>query len=183
MFIAALIIAIAAGYIFKGKLANIDVDKIKAIYLVIASFVIEAIIIFSMRNGYLSRGWLTFILDLIMYMLLFLFVYLNRKDKWIVLIGIGFLLNAVPIFLNGGAMPVSASALSLIGYTGDVNTHGLYKIIDSTTIVPFLGDVIYIKYPTPNAASIGDFIECLGIALFVVTGMTNKAKVKGTVNN
>jgi uncharacterized membrane protein len=46
--------------------------------LVFTSFLIEAATIFSMRNGYLSRGVLTFILDLVMYTLLFVFVYMNQ---------------------------------------------------------------------------------------------------------
>ena len=35
--------------------------------------------------------------------------------------GLGFLLNAIPIFLNGGAMPVSAKAAEIAGITLNIS--------------------------------------------------------------
>lgn len=180
MFIAAVVMAVILGYIFKGKLNNIDTSKIKAVYLVFIAFLIEAAINFSMRGEFLTRGTLTFILDLAMYILLFIFVYLNINNKWILLMGIGFLLNAIVIFFNGGAMPVSPTALSAMGVTGDISTQGLYRILDSSTKLPFLGDIIFIKYPRTYAISIGDIVEVIAVVLFIFTGM--KSKEKGTVN-
>lgn len=180
MFIAAVAIAIIFGYIFKGKLSNIDTSKIKAVYLVFIAFSIEVAINFSMRGGYISRGALTFVLDLVMYILLFIFVYLNNSNKWILLMGIGFLLNAFVIFLNGGAMPVSPTALSAMGVTRDISTQGLYRLLDSSTKLPFLADIIYLKYPRGYAISIGDIVEVVAVVLLIFTGM--KSKEKGTVN-
>ena len=110
MFIEGLVFAIIIGYILKGRVKNLENVDITRTYLVFISFFIEAFIIIFIRKGIFIIGEFTYILDSIMYILLAVFICFNRKNKYIVLMGAGFLLNAIPIFLNGGAMPV----LSLI---------------------------------------------------------------------
>lgn len=178
MFIEALIAAIIIGYILKGSLKNIDTNAIKGIYTVFAGMFIEVIINISIRNGLMSRGLLTYLLDLIMYMLLFIFIFLNKKNKWIVVMGIGFLLNALPIFFNGGAMPVSSSVIDMVGLSQDVVSQGLYVLVDVNTRLTFLGDVIPIKYPRTFAASIGDIVAAIGLMLYIITEMKRKKKLK-----
>ncbi|MCM8711500.1 DUF5317 domain-containing protein [Clostridium sp. SYSU_GA19001] len=174
MFIQALIIAVIIGYILKGSLKNIDASSIKGLYFVFTAFLIEFILIMLIRNQYLTRGIVTYVVNFIMYLLLFVFIYVNRRNKWIVLMGIGFLLNAIPIFLNGGAMPVSLSAVKAAGITQNVSSEGLYRLIDEGTKLAFLGDVIPVKYPRPFAVSIGDIVGAIGLMLFVITGMQRK---------
>ena len=77
---------------------------------------IELFIIIFIRKGLFNIGKFTYLLNSIMYILLAVFIYFNRKNKYIVLMGVGFLLNAIPIFLNGGAMPVSAKAAETEGF-------------------------------------------------------------------
>jgi hypothetical protein len=105
-----------------------------------------------------------------------MFIYFNRKDKYIVLMGLGFLLNAIAIFLNGGAMPVSAKAATAAGLTLDISKEGLYTLINENTRVWFLGDVIPKTFLRNFAISIGDIIAVLGLMLFVITGMKKTAK-------
>lgn len=174
MFILAIIIAIIIGYILKGSIKNIDASRINAIYLVYIAIVIEAIIKILMKNKYLSLGIITLTLDLVMYGLLMLFIYFNRNIKFILIIGLGFILNAIPIFSNGGAMPVGREALDAIGFAGEVTAHGLYTLVDSNTKFAFLGDVIFLKYPRPNAISIGDIVLAIGIIHFVISEMKTK---------
>lgn len=178
MFIEALIAAIIIGYILKGSLKNIDTNAIKGIYTVFAGMFIEVIINISIRNGLMSRGLLTYLLDLIMYMLLFIFIFLNKRNKWIVVMGIGFLLNALPIFFNGGAMPVSSRVIEMVGLSQDVVSQGLYVLVDVNTRLTFLGDVIPIKYPRAFAASIGDIVAAIGLMLYIITEMKRKKKLK-----
>jgi hypothetical protein len=178
MFIEALIVSVIIGYILKGRLKNIDTNSIKVIYLVFTGFFIEAIMVMLIKNGLLVRGNTSYLLDAVMYLLLFIFIYLNRQNKWILLMGIGFFLNALPIFFNGGAMPVSTGAIDIVGITRNVTSEGLYVLINSSTKLSFLGDVIPIKYPRPFAASIGDIIAAIGLMLFIITGMKSKKKLK-----
>lgn len=175
MFIQVLIISIIIGYIFKGRLKNIDTSNINGTYLVFAAFFIEFSIVMLVKTSYISRGTLTFVLDLIMYMLLIIFIYLNIKNKPIVIMGAGFMLNALPIFLNGGAMPVSSTGASAAGLTQNVAGEGLYVLINSKTKLAFLGDVIALKYPRPYVVSLGDIIIAVGLMIFIIGGMKRKA--------
>jgi hypothetical protein len=178
MFIEALIFSIVIGYILKGSLKNLENVEIRGLYLIFAAFFIEFIIVMGIRNGILHRGSITFILDLAMYILLFVFTYLNRKSCFIVFMCIGFLLNALPIFLNGGAMPVSLEAVRVAGLTENVTSEGLYRLIDENTKLWFLCDIIPLTFLRNFAISIGDIIAAIGLMLFIITGM--KKEKRGT---
>lgn len=174
MFIEAILFSLIIGYLLKGRLKNVDIMSIKAIYLVLIGFLIKFIIVMSIRHGLLTRGVLTYILYMIQYSLLLIFVIINRKNKYILIMGIGFLLNALPIFINGGAMPVSIPAAQSIGLTKQVWSVGLYRAIDETTKLNFLGDIIPCKIGIAYVFSIGDVILAAGLFLFIVTGMKKK---------
>lgn len=183
MFIEVLIISIIIGYMIGGSVKNIDSSKIRGIFLVLLAFMIEFIIVILIRKHLIQRGIITFVLDFTMYSLIFIFTYINRRNKWIVLMGIGFLLNALPIFLNGGAMPVSADAVvnaELAKSLNDVkvSVEGLYVVKNSSTRLWFLGDII----PKPGikpffraaVVSIGDIIAAFGLLFFIITEMRRK---------
>jgi hypothetical protein len=85
--------------------------------------------------------------------------------------GVGFLLNATAIFLNGGAMPVSAKAAETAGITLNVTKEGLYALINGNTRLWFLGDIIPLTFLRNFAISIGDIIAAVGLMLFIITGM------------
>ncbi|MCB2293264.1 DUF5317 domain-containing protein [Clostridium algoriphilum] len=178
MFIEGLFFAIIIGYVLKGRLKNLENVDIKGAYLIFISFFIEVFIIICIRKGIFNIGEFTYILDSIMYILLVVFVYFNRKNKYIVLMGVGFLLNAIPIFLNGGAMPVSAKAAEAAGITLDISKEGLYTLINRDTIFWFLGDVIPLTFLRNFAISIGDIITAVGLMLFIITGMKKTAEIK-----
>jgi len=174
MFFEVIILAIIIGYLLKGRLKNIDIMNIKAVYLVLIGFLIKFAIVMSVQHALIARGIIAYILYLIQYSLLLIFVIINRKNKYILIMGIGFLLNAVPIFANGGAMPVSTSAAQSIGLTKEVWTEGLYRAIDGTTKLNFLGDIIPYKLVRAYVISIGDIILAIGLFLFIVIGMKKK---------
>lgn len=176
MFLEVLIFSILLGYLLKGSLKNLDASEIKGLYLVFIAFFIEFLVVITIRKHLLSNGSITFLLDLIMYGLLIIFIYLNRKNVYIVMMGFGFLLNAIPIFLNGGAMPVDVNATVKAGLypsieKAKVASEGLYTIINSDTKLWFLGDIIPITFLRHVVISIGDVILAIGLMLFVVTGM------------
>jgi Family of unknown function (DUF5317) len=86
----------------------------------------------------------------------------------LVLVAGGFLLNAVPIALNG-RMPYSGRAADYLGLSGDT---GKGVRIGSGTHVGWLGDVI----PLPGIralVSIGDLVLVAGIIVTVVALMVN----------
>jgi hypothetical protein len=169
-----MITAILIGYILKGSIKNINPSKIRSIYLIFIAFLIEAIMVMLIRKGYLVRGTLTYIINLIMYITLFVFIYQNRYNKWMLLMGAGFLLNAIAIFLNGGAMPVNSIIMNQLGMTQNLSSEGLYVIINGSTRLAFLGDIIALKYPRAYVISIGDITEVIAIAAFIITEMKSK---------
>lgn len=176
MFIEGLFFAVIIGYLLKGNIKNLENVDIKAVYLVFIAFFIEFFIIISIRKGFFDIGVFTYILDFIMYTLLIVFIYFNRRDKYIVLMGVGFLLNAIPIFLNGGAMPVSAKAAETAGLTLNISKEGLYTLINENTRLWFLGDIIPLTFLRNFAISIGDIIAVVGLMLFIIMGMKKTAR-------
>jgi hypothetical protein len=176
MFIEALIFAVIMGYILKGNIKNLENVDLKGAYLVFISFFIEFFIVIAIRKGFFDIGIFTYILNFIMYIFLVIFIYFNRKNKYIVLMGVGFLLNATAIFFNGGAMPVSAKAAETAGLTLNISKEGLYTLINGNTKLWFLGDIIPLTFLRNFAISIGDIIAVLGLMLFIITGMKKTAK-------
>jgi len=176
MFIEVLFFSIILGYILKGNLKNLENTDIKSLYLIFVAFFIEFAIVMLIQKGILTRGTLTFVLDLVMYSLLAVFAYTNRKNTFLMLMSIGFLLNAIPIFLNGGAMPVSLRAVKAAGISENVTREGLYRLIDSNTIFWFLGDIIPLTFLRNFAISIGDILAAIGLSLFIITGMKKNKK-------
>ena len=176
MFIEGLIFALIIGYILKGNIKNLENVDVKGVYLVFISFFIEFFIVIFIRKGLFNIGIFTYILDFIMYILLVIFICFNRKNKYILLMGVGFLLNAIPIFLNGGAMPVSVKAAETAGITLNISKEGLYTLINENTRVWFLGDIIPLTFLRNFAISIGDIIAAVGLMLFIITGMRKTAK-------
>lgn len=176
MFIEALFFAVIIGYILKGKIKNLENVDIKATYLVFISFLIEFMIVISIKKGFFNIGIFTYLLDVIMYVLLVIFIYFNKKNKFILLMGLGFFLNAIAIFLNGGTMPVSTKAAQTAGLTLNMSKEGLYSLINENTKVWFLGDIIPLTFLRHFAISIGDIIAVVGLMLFIITGMKKTAE-------
>lgn len=171
MFVQVIVLAVIIGFIFKGSFKNLSNIKIEALYLIVASFLVEAAVIMSIRKGIIHIGYATYFVDVFMYVLLFIFVYKNRKSPFILLMGFGFLLNALAIFSNGGAMPVSASALKAAGITYNVTSQGLYNVIGDSTRLWFLGDIFPYTFIQKNIVSVGDIMAALGMLLLIVKGM------------
>ena len=101
---------------------------------------------------------------------------LNRTRVRIaaVILGAGWLLNLAVIAPNGG-MPVSRDAMERAGLPRnfEIVEGNLFKhtVLDDSTRLSFLADVVPIRYPLPNVYSVGDFVLLVGIASFLAFGM------------
>ncbi|WP_114313006.1 DUF5317 domain-containing protein [Thermus caldifontis] len=101
-------------------------------------------------------------------------LYRNRHLKSLYLVLLGLALNALVIFANGGHMPVSLDALKKAGIEGWeelLKTRGdaVHSLLDESTHLPFLGDVIALP-PLRKAVSLGDLFILAGIVGVVVEG-------------
>ncbi|KKO55222.1 DUF5317 domain-containing protein [Paenibacillus sp. DMB20] len=118
-----------------------------------------------------------------------IFLWMNRNQKGFSLILIGVFLNFLVMAVNGGRMPVSIQAASVLDpYYVDMLKNGTvitkHFLLDSTTKLYFLGDIIPLSppYPRSQAISIGDIVMNIGIFLFIVHIMTpgkNNAGLSG----
>lgn len=177
MFIQVIVLAIILGLLFKGNLKNLSNVKFEGIYYLAAAFLLEAAVIISVRKGLLALGTLTTLSDILMYTLLLIFILKNIKDPLIIMVGIGFMLNAIPIFVNKGMMPITMTAVRAAGLTENVGNLGLYHLVDSGTKLWFLGDIIPYTFLNKNIVSIGDLVLSLGIMLIIIRGMKKEIKV------
>ncbi|RTH38600.1 hypothetical protein CSW37_04025 [Thermus scotoductus] len=101
-------------------------------------------------------------------------LYQNRHLKSLYLVLLGFFLNTLVIFANGGHMPVSLETLRRAGIEGWEELlrnkgDAVHTLLDESTRLPFLGDVIPLP-PLRKAASPGDLFILAGIAGVVVEG-------------
>ena len=106
----------------------------------------------------------------------FLLIYVSIRNiklpgfKYIIL---GLLLNGFVIMLNGGSMPVLVKK----GVIADANAIGLlesgtrvvHSLMNDNTLFAFLGDVIAIPKPFPEASiiSVGDIMILVGLFILI----------------
>lgn len=108
---------------------------------------------------------------LVQYSLLFVFLLCNhRRPVWPLFAFAGTMMNFLVILLNGGCMPVSASLLGGASERLTLLAQGriyAYCLMDGSTRLPFLGDVIRLgtKTMTLGYASIGDVVLCVGVGI------------------
>lgn len=114
-----------------------------------------------------------------------IFLWLNRHNKGFWLIMIGVFLNFLVMLVNGGRMPVSYEAASVLDpiylemlKSGDAVTK--HYLLDASTRLAFLGDIIPLSspYPRTQAISIGDVVMNFGIFLFIINIMTPAATTR-----
>lgn len=106
-------------------------------------------------------------LHVLSYILLLAFVWANRRTRWMWLVGLGLVANAVAIIANGGFMPVSAEAFGHSAGTASLASGDPYNNIVRMRIgtrLWFLADV----FETPDwllierTFSIGDLTIAAG---------------------
>ena len=100
------------------------------------------------------------------YVIVGVFVVLNRHIPWVWLVALGGALNFVAITANGGVMPASPTALENAGFALDPA-----GFTNSTAVgyphLQFLGDVFWVpcSFPISNVFSVGDVLILLGALL------------------
>ncbi len=105
--------------------------------------------------------------------LLVLFFGANFKYAPLRLLALGFVLNLLPILLNGGYMPITPEAMASLNpgtraeqWISGLTRAGSKDIVVSAGEAPFwfLGDVFVLSrpFPLPTAFSVGDVIILIG---------------------
>ena len=167
----------------KGNLRGLAELKLKGGWIFPLLLAIQIAVYFS-QNKYSIIGDLSGWIFAAVYILGLWFLYLNREHPGFMIIFIGVLLNFLVMAANGGRMPVSLEASAVLdpAYI-DALKQGLYgkhAILDESTRLGFLGDIIPLSdpYPRTQVISIGDIVMNIGIFLFIQHMMVNHVKDK-----
>lgn len=118
------------------------------------------------------------------YIIGFVFLWLNRKEKGFIILLIGAFLNFLVMVANGGRMPVSLEAAQAVLDPFYVETlrqgivYGKHVALTESTRLAFLGDIIPLTKPyyKHQVISIGDVVMGIGIFLYIQQLMLNKKK-------
>lgn len=117
-------------------------------------------------------------LFLLSHLLLLAFVWRNRRQPGILVVGLGVACNLLVILANGGLMPITPETLARInpgtpldgwplgshyGYSKDI------ILAKGATRLWFLSDVLVLPppFPWPTAFSVGDLVIAAGIILLL----------------
>lgn len=182
LMILSIPLGILLGYLFGGSLSLLEKAKIKGLYAIFLAFLFRFManspdltikLGLAFLNDYLS------IINILAYILLYIFVFLNLNYLSIKLFAASQTLNFLPIFLNGGKMPFEINAAKKAG-TYDL-LFNLYKkgaaILPSNknTWLWFLGDWIILPgFRIPKLISLGDIFLSISTALIIAELMRPK---------
>lgn len=178
--LVAVIVGIVIGLIRKGSFERLA-NSLKAPFFIIISIIPE------MFSGVLAEKFpqliprYLWVLVLIQYLLIFAFLILNVRNRGIVWMFIGVLLNFGVIMANGGRMPVAPKVLEMpvMQETAARILAGEFpEYFIMTEWVPlwYLGDVIPIPIWGAGMASIGDFFMMAGMILLIMYTMVHGRK-------
>lgn len=182
MLIESMGTSLIIGKIRKGKIKNIGNIHVRGWYLFIIGFILEfTSVLLKVKNidfaVKILEDYFIYI-HCLSYILIIIGLILNFDKKSVILIFIGTVLNFVVIMLNGGQMPVSASKMISAGLSEQAmmlknNQIITHTVINDTTVLPILGDIIPLSkpYPLPKMVSIGDIFLGLGVFFFIQEAM------------
>jgi len=184
------VISIIISYLLGGRFKFILQQPLKHIWLATFGLLIQ-IIIFTDFFASRCNDTISVVLHGVSYILVISFIFINRKIPGILLIGIGIILNATVIFLNGGYMPASLESVekTSAGRQLEILSQGSAtnnsQAITEDTILPWLADIFYIPswVPLSNVFSIGDVLIAAGVCLYLIRCMKPIDKGMETVNS
>jgi hypothetical protein len=165
-----LLCAVALGYATGGSLDRLGTLRLRRGRLVVAAVAVQL-------AGGLAGGSLYPVGLALSALLIAWFLLYNRGVRGTGLLGLGLLLNALVVGLNG-AMPVSAEALG----QARLSTQDLlagndprHELAGPDTHLRLIGDEIPVLLPVrPEVVSAGDVLIAAGLAQLVVTAMRRR---------
>lgn len=142
------------------------------------------VLLFIQLGLYFLHEKLQFIKDYNGYMFMMIYtvglyvLWLNRKEKGFWWIFTGVAMNFIVMLVNGGKMPVSLDAITVLDPTyvemlQDAGIVSKHFLLSDSTLLPFLGDIIPLTFPYPirQVISIGDVIMNFGIFIYLLNIM------------
>ena len=174
-----ILLAIIVGFIRGGNFTRFADLKFKMGWIFPLLLLIQ-LGIFALQNKVEVIGKLSGASFIVVYIIGLVFLWLNRYHSHFIIIFLGVLLNFIVMAVNGGRMPVSLEAASVIDpYYLEATKNALYakhSIVSESTLLPYLGDIIPLSapYPREQAISIGDVVMNIGVFFFIQAVMVRK---------
>ncbi|UNK18988.1 DUF5317 domain-containing protein [Paenibacillus sp. N3/727] len=176
--IIGLIVGLIRGGIRHGLLQFSKI-RLKGGWIFPVLLIIQLIIFRFQENSDILAAASSYVFMTI-YIVGMLFLWMNRDQRGFGIILAGVFLNFLVMAVNGGRMPVSLQAASVLDpYYVDMLKEGAiitkHFLLDDSTALPFLGDIIPLSapYPRTQAISIGDIVMNIGIFMYIVHLMSN----------
>jgi hypothetical protein len=174
--VVAVVGGLIAGAVLGGSLANLDGLSLRLAWLVVVALLLQ-IVAFSPLGRPLPNS-VVITMHIASYGLLLTFVVANLWRRPVMCFGLGVLLNALTITINGGYMPASAAALRLAGLPVSSRPHNNSEVAGPATHLRFLGDILGVPHrlPLANVFSIGDILIAVGLAWLIAAGMAKRER-------
>lgn len=158
--------AVVAGWLLGGRLRNLAHVQLRSTWLVFAAVGLQLLLgglaTFATPGEILGPGLLA-----ASQVALLAFITRNRYLPGLLLVLLGFGLNALVIIPNGG-MPVDSDALAAVsGPDATIEEPGKHRLLEDGDALPWLADVIAIPL-LRTVVSVGDLVLAAGVGVLVV---------------
>lgn len=183
LFLLAIPIGLILGWLRGGNKKNLENSYIRGLSLVLFAFLLRFLVNSPDLAKDFNIGFLINyfpILNILAYIILFVFAYLNRRLTSIKFFALGVLLNAIPIILNGGKMPFEIKEAKKFGIAEtliNLSKEGSANIPSNRNAILWpLGDLIPLRgIRFYKLFSIGDIVLFFSLALLISELMVDKS--------
>ena len=165
----SLVVALARG----GHISNLLALQPRHIWLLFIPLILQIIAFSPLGDSTRFGADFPRALHLASLALAAIALALNRHLPGLSLIALGLALNFIVIALNGGFMPVSATARQFAGMSPLTGRYNNVIPMNDKTILPWLGDILPLPawMPFANVFSLGDVLITLGGLIFIQRGL------------
>ena len=171
--LVTVVLGVAVGYLGGGRLRRLADVHLSRVWLLVVAFSAQALLNCLTAAG-VRTGAVGTALLVASQVALVGFVWANRVLPGMLLVAVGFGLNAVVIVANG-AMPVSGEAIATLTSEPVDIAVGKHRLLEAGDRLPWLADVL----PVPvlrQVVSIGDVVLAVGVAVLVAAPMLRRGR-------
>lgn len=182
MLIGGPVLGLVLGLFAGGRIDNLLAIRFRLLQATFLGFFLRIGLEYAINHHNDPIDALRLPLYAIAFSLLLVGLWANREQPGLTLAFVGILLNAIPILVNGGFMPVWKAAFDTAGLASSADFGALHRMLSGTASADFLlsagplGDIIPIPLPFyRNVASIGDVFLTVGLAFFLFASTVRTA--------
>lgn len=177
LYIIVIIFAFFIGIVvsrLNGRWPSFNSIRFEKSWLLLPAVVLQILSSIAEAMGHKFGTVITFAVNGMVFVFLFLVIWFNRRYAGLWFIGLGAFLNALVMMFNGGRMPVDVSLLGDEEYMFEAvylilrGADNKHVAINSATRIPILADIVsvpsFIGLGMP-LISVGDIIVAVGLFL------------------